>query len=445
MESSFIENLKIKISGGSHEEAIYLEISGLPEGISIDMQKIEKLLGKRKASSINPLSTTRIEKDIPLLYSEEIGEYEYKSIFPSKKTLKFKVLNENVKSSDYDLHLPRPGHCDLPAIHKYKNTLNLNGGGPFSGRMTIMLVIAGAISIQIIEHFYPKFKIDSKLISLGSIESKGIDYMHPENSSEINLIDANNYLNEIINSKDSIGGSILTYATGLPIGLGGPIFNRINSTIAKLIFSIPGAKALEFGNGIKASKISGSENNDIYASYEENTGIIKTYTNNCGGLQGGLTNSMPIVLTTHFKPTSSIKKEQQTIDIKEGRIAVTKTAGRHDIAFVTRVSPVVTSALAIAILDKILDYADNKILSSDNDKNILEKNRLEIDKIDKEIISLLEERLNLSKEIGSYKKEHSLEILDQNREMEILSNIPKDMQNIFKEIITLSKDKQKQL
>lgn len=447
ISSKFGKNLIIEISGGSHEKAMFLNISGLPYGVSVTIDDILPLLKERSPIG-KSFVTSRIEDDLPLLFNNSSREYEaFDSFITTEETLKFKVENKNFINSHYNLRYPRPSHCDLPAYDKYGNTVNLNGGGPFSARMTVMLCICGAIAIKILSK--SDIHVDAFISSVKDMKLANVNLLQPQDSEKmIFYSELANLISDVVSPDDSIGGTICCFATGLPVGLGGAIFDGIDSYLSHLFFSIPGVKGVEFGSGFNGSALLGSENNDEIISYVPSDrknhckGKINTTTNNSGGIVGGMTNSMPIVSGIAFKPPASIGKEQFTVDIQSGKMVRRSTIGRHDSCYIQRALPCAKAAMAIGILDKLLEVDDFSKQSSKNDMIYL---RNEINCIDAQILSLLEKRNKYSAKIGTYKIQNGISIYDRKRENEILNNIPKAYRNVFYEIIKNSKNIQRKI
>lgn len=341
--------LKLKIFGGSHTDKIGVEISGLPQGIKIDYANLKNLLSRR-APGKNALSTSRKEADEPHF----TAGVENNIITENKITAV--IYNTNTRSKDYENQrfVPRPGHADYTAFVKYGADRDFAGGGSFSGRMTAPLCIAGAICMQILKE--KGINILSRIASIGDVCDKG-ELLSPTDKNDFPTVDklcGEKMQEKILKAKaegDSVGGVVEISVTGLPAGLGGPMFMGAESEISAIIFGIPAVKGIEFGAGFKSAKLSGSENNDEF--YYEN-GIVKTYTNNCGGILGGITNGMPLEFRVAFKPTPSIAKEQRSVDLKTQINTKMTVGGRHDPCVVPRAVPAVEAATAVALLDLIL-------------------------------------------------------------------------------------------
>jgi chorismate synthase len=348
--------IKLSIFGESHGAAIGITINGLQCGFKLDLDLIKMEMAKR-APGNSKLSTSRSEHD----------DFQILSGFFNGKTtgtpLCAMIFNSNQHSSDYEKskNLLRPSHADYTGYFKYKGFNDYRGGGHFSGRLTAPLVFAGAICKQILKT--KGILIGSHIKSIG--ERNDISF----NSSHINAetlfkLNTSNFpvltekleeemKEEIIlakNDKDSIGGIIETVVINLPVGIGEPFFDSVESTLAHLIFSIPAVKGLEFGAGFEITKMRGSSAND---EYYMDKNIIKTKCNNNGGINGGISNGMPIIFKTAIKPTPSIGKIQNTVDIDKKDNATIEITGRHDPCIVPRALPVIEAVTAITMVDLI--------------------------------------------------------------------------------------------
>lgn len=325
MSSTYGENILVSIFGESHGKAIGVTISGLPAGFSIDLEELAEFMARR-APGNSQYSTSRKESDTVEFISGVVEGVTCGS--PVTAIIK----NSNIKSKDYDeiKKIPRPGHADYVSHIKYKGYEDYRGGGHFSGRLTAPLCIAGGIFIQV-------------------LEKKGIKI-----SARISEIKCNseNPFQEIEKAKkngDSVGGIISCEITGVPVGIGEPIFHGIENKIASAVFGIPAVKGIEFGRGFESTKICGSENND---SFKNDGGSLKTNGNNHGGVLGGISSGMPITFNVAIKPTPSISKEQETVDYN-GSIVRLNVKGRHDPCIVPRAVPCVEAAAAMGIIDLI--------------------------------------------------------------------------------------------
>lgn len=326
--NSFGRLFRIHIFGESHNQNVGIVIDGCPCGIKIDFDELNIDLERRKANKKG--TTKRKESDIPIFISGVINN----TTTGTPITVIFE--NKDIKSKDYDKMkaIPRPGHADFTASNKYKGFNDLRGGGHFSGRLTLGLVVAGYLAKKIIN----PVSVNAKLI-----EVKGSN-------------DIDKAISDAIEKGDSVGGIIECIADNMPVGLGEPFFDSVESTISHLIFSIPGIRGIEFGSGFKSSNVFGSECNDIFINSEG-----KTETNNAGGINGGISNGNPLMFKVAVKPTSSISRLQNTYNFKTKQMENFIITGRHDACFALRVPVIVESFASIALADLLLI---NKSLNS---------------------------------------------------------------------------------
>lgn len=351
MASSTGKNIKITLFGESHGSLVGVTIEGLKSGIKLDLEYINNELLKRR--SIKSISTPRVEKD-----QFEIVSGFFNG-FTTGTPLTIIVKNENTKSTDYKPNILRPGHADYTAFLKYNGYQDYRGGGHFSGRMTVGIVIAGAICKQILEQ--KGILIGSHLKQIHNIVDVDFsvnknhlrEQIEEMNKSDFAVItntikeDMITCIEQAKEKEDSVGGIIETAVLNIEGGIGEPFFDSIESVLSSLIFSIPGVKGIEFGKGFEFASMYGSEANDEFV-YSDG---IKTTTNNNGGINGGISNGMPIILKTCLKPTPSISKEQNTVDLLKNKNTTIKVKGRHDPCIVHRARVVVDSMVAIGILD----------------------------------------------------------------------------------------------
>lgn len=354
MSFNFGKKINISIFGQSHGEAIGIVIDGIKEGFQIDMEAVNEEL-KRRSPGKNEFSTTRKEEDKPEILSGIFNG------FTTGTPIAIIIRNTDTVSKDYSKtkDLIRPSHADYSAYVKYNGFNDYRGGGHFSGRLTAPLVFAGAICKQILEK--EGIIIASHIKQIGKIKD---DYFNPLDVDDEILKDLKNHtiplLNKDIkedmekeillykNDNDSIGGIVEVYVKGLKAGVGEPYFDSIESTISSLAFSVPSVKGIEFGLGFDFANIKGSLANDEF--YIEN-GQIKTYTNNNGGINGGISNGMPIIYRAVIKPTPSIKKIQRSVNIKTLQNENIEIQGRHDPSIITRALVVLEAITAIALLE----------------------------------------------------------------------------------------------
>lgn len=349
----FGTNYIVQVLGSSHGDLVGVVIEGIPVGVEIDVDNIQLWLSRRRPGQ-SSITTPRDEKDIVEIKS---GLFNGKT---NGQPLLAYIQNSDKNSSHYETikNTPRPGHADYPAHIKYKGSQDYRGGGSFSGRMTIALIIAGAIAKQIIEsNGIMSFSFTKEI---GGIEvnsnSDSFEKVYENPTRTLNSSDSVILEEEILSKKsegDSVGGIVECQITNLPVGVGEPFFDSIESRISHMIFSIPSVKGIEFGSGFNASKMTGSSHNDEYSFNESDQRII-TLSNNAGGILGGLSNGMPIVFRVAVKPTSSILKQQNTVDISTNKQTTLVVKGRHDPCIVPRVVPVIECATACVILDLLL-------------------------------------------------------------------------------------------
>lgn len=349
----FGNRIKIDIFGASHAESIGVIIEGLPEGFSIDTERVQKFLDRR-APGRDKFSTPRKEAD----------KVEYVSGFCNNVTtgepLKAVIYNNNQHSKDYDeLKVKmRPSHADYPALVKYGADYDMRGGGKFSGRMTAPLCIAGAILIQMLEEkgvyigahissvanvkdeSFDTLSFDVK--TLKSAQDKDFPVLCDEKGEQMKKV-----ILEARNNLDSVGGTVECMAVGVPVGTGDHMFMGLENVISQCIFGIPAVKGIEFGAGFDSTLLLGSQNNDEYY-YDEN-GNIKTRTNNSGGICAGMANGMPICFRVAIKPTPSIAKPQNTVNVETKKNDVLEIHGRHDPCIVQRAVPCVEAAMAVSL------------------------------------------------------------------------------------------------
>lgn len=356
MSGTWGNNIEISIFGESHGKAIGVIINGIKSGIEIDMEQISKEM-QRRAPGRDKLSTARKEADSPVILS---------GIFNGKTTgtpISMMIENSDTRSRDYSKtkDLLRPGHADYAGFVRYDGFNDYRGGGHFSGRITAPLVFVGAIAKQILKSY--GIRVGAHIKSIASIEDDSFDLVNLNEeildsllNKELPLLDDSkieSVKSEIINAKnekDSVGGVIETAIIGVKAGVGSPFFDSLESKIASLAFSVPAVKGIEFGAGFDISKMRGSQANDEY--YIDDNGI-KAYSNNNGGITGGITNGMPVISRVAIKPTASISREQRTVNISTMKNEIIKIEGRHDPCIVQRAVVVIEAISAIAVLELI--------------------------------------------------------------------------------------------
>ena len=353
MSSTYGEHLKLSIFGQSHSPAIGMCLDGIPAGLSVDLEKLQVFLNRR-APGQNDYSTPRKEADAPEFLSGIVNGHTCGAPISAV------IYNHNTRSKDYSnlLDTPRPGHADYTAQVKYKGFQDVAGGGHFSGRLTAPLCIAGGLCKQWLEAM--GITIAAKIDSIGGVADEPLDPTCPELSrigKDFPVVNpaAGEAMRQSIAEararKDSVGGVISCYVTGLPAGWGDPMFGGMESRIAGIVYGIPAVKGLEFGAGFQVADMTGSENNDAFVIAQSK---IQTATNHSGGILGGITNAMPLTFRAAFKPTPSIARQQQSVHYSTCIPCPLEIQGRHDPCIVPRAVPVVEAAAAIALFDSYL-------------------------------------------------------------------------------------------
>ena len=328
--NTFGRKFRVSIFGESHGELIGVTLDGVPAGLSISEKDFEQDILRRKSGAKG--TTSRIEADQPIIVS---GVFEGHAT-GAPLTIVFK--NTNIHSSDYSLFsaMPRPGHADLTAAIKWDECQDPRGGGHFSGRLTLPVVAAGVVAKKILADLTmldetPCNEVSAKIVELGGLTA-----------------DWDEAIEEAIKEGDSLGAVIECTVPEIDPGYGEPFWDSVESYIAHAIFAIPGVRGIEFGDGFRAAAMKGSEHNDPIG---EDARPIK---NGAGGLNGGITNGAPIVFRTAFKPTSSIRKAQQTYNFEKQEMDTLEVPGRHDVCFALRAPVVVEAMTAIALADLVL-------------------------------------------------------------------------------------------
>ena len=353
MSSTYGENLKLSIFGQSHGPAIGMTLDGIPAGLPVDVEALQQFLNRR-APGQNDWSTPRREEDRPEFLAGLLDG------FTCGAPIAAVIHNRNTRSGDYAnlKDYPRPGHADYTAQIKYGGFQDAAGGGHFSGRLTAPLCIAGGLCKQWLEEM--GIRIGAHIYRIGGIFDDYIDPVAPDLSQippnfPVLNPQAGKLMRDTIayarSRGDSIGGSIECIVTGLPAGIGEPMFGGVESRIASIVYGIPAVKGVEFGAGCDAAALPGSVNNDAYTIEE---GAIRTLTNRAGGILGGITSGMPLIFRASIKATPSISRPQQTVSLSRMENTTLEIKGRHDPCIVPRAVPVIEAAAAIAIYDMIL-------------------------------------------------------------------------------------------
>lgn len=359
MSSIYGQTLKLSVFGQSHGPAIGMTLDGIPAGLPIHTETLHRFLSRR-APGNTPYSTSRKEADIPEFLSGIVKGHTCGAPITAV------ILNRDSRREDYleTMDTPRPGHADYTAHIKYGGYEDHAGGGHFSGRLTASLCIAGGLCIQWLEDM--GIHIAAHISSIKGIQDKMLDRISPNlNSISTDFpvigkeqgIQMRQAIEHAKENGDSVGGTVTCAITGIPAGVGEPIFDGVESKLAQILYSIPAMKALEFGAGNQLSQMKGSESNDPFTI---SNGQIVTITNHSGGIIGGITNGMPVIFKCTFKPTPSISLTQHTVSLKEMTPRNLQIHGRHDPCIVPRAVPVVEAAAAIAIYDLILSNSQLK-------------------------------------------------------------------------------------
>lgn len=357
MSSVIGDKIKLSIFGESHGEAIGCVIDGLPAGIKIDMNAVYKDM-QRRAPGKDKTATPRLEKDIPHILSGMLDNVT------TGAPLAMVIENTNTKSGDYSnlMTVPRPSHSDYPAYVKYGGNNDIRGGGHFSGRLTAPLVFAGSVAKQILSQM--GVTIGAHIKQIGSVCDAVLDLNKTDkslldtlSSSTFSLIDETkeqamrDEIEKARLSLDSVGGIIECFAVGLPVGLGGNMFDTVEGKLASILFGVPAVKGVEFGIGFGFADKRASEVND---QYEIKNGRVATLSNNNGGVLGGMTDGAPLSVSVAIKPTPSIAKKQKSVNLLTMENAELEIHGRHDPCIVVRAVPVIECAVALGLLDLMM-------------------------------------------------------------------------------------------
>lgn len=339
--------------GESHGRCVGIVVDGCPAGLPLADADIQSQLDMRKPGQ-STVTTQRKEEDRVEILSGVFNG------FTTGAPVCMLIWNKDVDSRSYETikNTPRPGHADYPAMVKYGGFADYRGSGRFSGRLTATLVMAGAVAQKLLKTTLG-IETVAYASEIGGIRASNItnSNISLRYSNDVRCPDpdaAKKMKDAILKARrdgDSLGGVVECQSTGLPVGLGEPIFASLESDLSKALFSIPAVKAVEFGSGFEGSKRSGSENNDIY--YLENDKVV-TKTNNAGGILGGLSTGMPLILRVGFKPAASIAKEQETLDVLKSTQARLAVPGRHDPCVVPRAPPIVECVVSMVLADHAL-------------------------------------------------------------------------------------------
>lgn len=348
--NTFGKEFRITSFGESHGACVGVVIDGCPAGLKLKKEEIQKELDKRKPGASGIASPRKEEDRVEILS----GVFEG---FTTGAPICLLVWNKDADSSSYKRirGLLRPSHADFTNLIKYGGFNDYRGGGRASGRLTVSFVLAGAVAKELLKRL--KIRIFAHIVELGGIkaEKKGINsirrnvYKNPARCADLKA--AEKMRRAVIRARkegDSLGGIIEGLVLNLPVGLGEPIFDNLDGQISKALFAIPGVKGVEFGAGFSAAKMRGSENNDLFFLKK---GRVLTKTNNAGGVLGGISSSMPLVVRVSVKPTPSISKPQLTLNVRKMRMENLKISGRHDACIAPRAVPIIEAMLAVTICD----------------------------------------------------------------------------------------------
>lgn len=368
MPSTFGSALRVTVFGQSHSQAVGCVVEGLPSGHVVDMEALRRFMARRAPGQV-PWTTPRKEADLPRIVS---------GLNPKGATcgapLAVVIENTNTRSRDYDnlMAVPRPGHADYTAWAKWHGNQDVPGGGHFSGRLTAPLCAAGGIALQVLAK--RGVRVGAHLLSVADVRDEPLCALDNAPASQARLraqLDAladgrtfptiddaagKAMLDAIDDARrelDSVGGVVECVATGMPAGVGSPMFDGIENLVARAAFGVPAVKGVEFGRGFEAARLRGSEDNDPYRMVD---GSVTPVTNNAGGALGGITTGAPVLFRMALKPTSSISRPQESVDLTSGSDATLEVHGRHDPCVATRAVPVAEAICALALLDALLSF-----------------------------------------------------------------------------------------
>lgn len=368
MPSTFGNALRVTVFGQSHSQAVGCVVEGLPSGHVVDMEALGRFMARR-APGQGPWTTPRKEADLPRIVS---------GLNPRGATcgapLAIVIENTNTRSRDYDnlMAVPRPGHADYTAWAKWHGNQDVPGGGHFSGRLTAPLCAAGGIALQMLAE--RGVRVGAHLLSVADVRDEPLCALDNAPASQVRLqgqldaltdgrtfptIDAEAgkamlaAIDDARRELDSVGGVVECVATGMPAGVGSPMFDGIENLIARAAFGVPAVKGVEFGRGFEAARLRGSEDNDPYRMVD---GTVTPVTNNAGGALGGITTGAPVLFRMALKPTSSISRPQESVDLTSGSDATLEVHSRHDPCVATRAVPVAEAICALALLDALLSF-----------------------------------------------------------------------------------------
>ncbi len=366
MANTYGQNLTLSIFGGSHDPEIGMTLVGFPAGVRLPEAELLRFMARR-APGQGPWATARREPDVPVFTDGVIVEEsdEGRVYITNGAPMRAVILNQNQRSGDYAnlSDTPRPSHADYPARVKFGETVDLRGGGKYSGRLTAPLCIAGAFCLSYLRE--RGILVGAHISAIGSVTDKPFDRVHLTSDALLSpgmlpfaVIDPD--AGEAMRGEiecarmggDSVGGAVECAVLGLPAGLGDHPFDGMEGRMAAILYSIPAVKAVAFGDGFDFVRGYGSIHNDAYVM---EGGAVRTTTNHCGGIVGGMSTGMPVVFSVAFKPTPSIGIEQDSVSLATGENVKMTVKGRHDPCIVPRAVPVVEAAAAVAVCDMMLD------------------------------------------------------------------------------------------
>lgn len=360
MSSVWGKNIKITLFGQSHSEAIGVVIDGFPAGFRVDFEALNAFLARRSPGNA-AFATARKEADVPEFVSGLVNGVTCGAPIMAM------IRNTDTRSGDYAAlaACPRPSHADYPAHVRFGGFQDVRGGGHFSGRLTAPLCVAGGICLQYLQK--RGIAVGAHIAAVGGIKDTPFDPVTVNKEQFLTdtfpVLDSTareamqQRIAAVRKEGDSVGGVIEVAAVGLPAGIGDSPFDGLENRISSLLFGIPAVKGVEFGNGFEATELTGFGNNDAF--YYDDNGAVKTRTNRHGGILGGISTGMPLICRVAIKPTPSIAKEQDSVNLQTGREQKLTVKGRHDPCIVPRAVPCVEAALAIALCDSVLEWSEN--------------------------------------------------------------------------------------
>lgn len=385
MASSIGKNIRISIFGESHGPAVGVVIEGIPAGTEINLSELNRLMMERMGMDI-PGTTDRKEPEHLEFLSGVSMEDDYSRCRAIGTPISVIIRNENFNSDDYTKNegILRPGHADFTQLVKWGEYADIVGGGHLSGRLTAPLAVAGGVCLQLLAKEGIELSAGLKSLGRHELSCKASEAFGSEDfRSEISKL-----VEPAKKEGDSLGGIVWVKVNGLPAGIGEPIFDKVESRLGQMIFSIPAVKGIEFGSGFEGAHMKGSENNDEFCFVDENSSEsqsanldkfehcneaelchgnfkpenlqgIKLMSSNCGGILGGITTGTDLCFKVAVKPTPSISKPQKTVNLKTKQNVLLSTKGRHDISVAIRTVPVIRAATALVLYDLFIDYKEN--------------------------------------------------------------------------------------